>query len=57
MVQIWERCKPLQLIIPVNTYHAMFVWKGKPVLSFSKKLSRYHNSEIILSLNVNGLSS
>ena len=46
MVQIWERCKPLQLISPVNTDHAMFIWKSKPDLSFSKKLSRYQNSEI-----------
>ena len=46
MVQIWERCKPLQLISPVHTDHAMFIWKNKPVLSFSRKLSRYPNSEI-----------
>ena len=52
MVQIWEMCKPLQLIIPVNTDHAMFLWKSKPGLSFSEKLSRYQNSEILLSLNV-----
>ena len=52
MVQIWERCKPLQLLSPVNTDHAMFIWKSKPVLSFSKKLSRYQNSKILLSLNV-----
>ena len=57
MVQIWERCKPLQLISPVNTDHAMFIWKIKPVLSFSKKLSRYQNSEIFLSLNVIALSN
>ena len=38
MVQIWERCKPLQLISPVNIDQAMFIWKNKPVLSFSKKL-------------------
>ena len=52
MVQIWERCKPLQLINPVNTDHAMFIWKSKPVSSFSKKLSRYQNRKILLSLNV-----
>ena len=40
MVQIWERCKPLQLISPVNIDQAMFIWKSKPVLFFSKKLSR-----------------
>ena len=57
MVQIWKRCKPLQLISPVNTYYAMFVWKSKPDLSFSKKLSRYQNSEILLSLNVIVLSN
>ena len=52
MVQIWERCKPLLLIIPVNTDHAMFVWKNKPDFSFSKTLSRYQNSKILLSVNV-----
>ena len=57
MVQIWERCKPFQLISPVNTDHAMFIWKSKPVPSFSKKLSRYQNSEILLSLNVIALSN
>ena len=30
----------------------MFIWRGKPVLSFSKKLSRYENSEILWCLNV-----
>ena len=50
MVQIWEKCKPLQLINPVNIDHAVFIWKGKPVLSFSKKLSRYQNSKILLNL-------
>ena len=40
MVQIWQRYKPLQLISPVNIDQAMFIWKSKPVLSFSKKLSR-----------------
>ena len=57
MVQIWERCKPLQLISLVNTDHAMFIWKRKPVLAFFKKLSRYQNSEILLSLNVIALSN
>ena len=57
MVQIWERCKSLQLISLVNTDHAMFIWKRKPVLAFFKKLSRYQNSEILLSLNVIGLSN
>ena len=57
MVQIWERCKPLQLISPVNTDHAVFIWKSKPVFSFSKKLPRYQNSEILLSLNVIALSN
>ena len=47
MIQIWERCKPFQLISPVNTDHAMFIWKSKPDLSFSEKLSRYQNSEIL----------
>ena len=42
---------------PVNTDHAMFIWKSKPVSSFSKKLSRYQNSEILLSLNVIALSN
>ena len=57
MVQIWERCKPLQLISPVNTDHAVFIWKSKPDLSLSKKLSRYQTSEILLSLNVIALSN
>ena len=57
MVQIWERCKPLQLISPVNTDLAMFIWKSKPVFSFSKKLPRYQNSKILLSLNVIALSN
>ena len=52
MGQIWESCKPLQMISPVNTDHAMFIWKIKPVSSFSRKLSRYQNSKILLSLNV-----
>ena len=41
----------------MNTDHAMFIWKSKPDLSYSKKLSRYQNSEIILSLNVTALSN
>ena len=45
------------MINPVNTDHAMFIWKSKPDLSYSKKLSRYQNSEIILSLNVTALSN
>ena len=53
MVQIWERCKPLQWISPENTDHA----KGKPDSSFSRKLSRYQNREILLSLNVIALSN
>ena len=39
MFQIWERYKLLQLISPINTDHAVFIWRGKPVLFFSKKLS------------------
>ena len=38
MVQIWERCKS------INTDHAMFTWRSKLVLSFSKMSSRYQNS-------------
>ena len=57
MVQIWGRCKPLHLISPVNTDHAMFIWKSKPDLSFSKRLSRYQNSKILLSLNFVALSN
>ena len=37
MVQIWESCEPLQLISPVNTDYAIFIWRGKPNLSFFKK--------------------
>ena len=33
------------------------IWKSKPDLSFSKKLSRYQNSEKLLSLNVAALSN
>ena len=29
------------MISPVITDHAMFIWKSKPVLSFSKKLSKF----------------
>ena len=57
MVQIWEKCKSLQPISPVNTDQKIFIWKSKPTLSFSKKLSRYLNSEILLSLNVIALSN
>ena len=57
MVQIWERCKPLRLISPVNIDHAMFIWKSIPDLSFSKNLSRYQNSEMLSSLNVIALSN
>ena len=57
MIQIWERAKPLQLISPVNTDHEMFIWKSKPVSSFSRKLSRYQNNKIFLSLNLFALST
>ena len=57
MIQICEKCKSLQLISPANTDHAMFIWKSKPDLSVSKKLSRYQNSETLLSLNVIALSN
>ena len=57
MVQIWETHKLLQLISPVNTDHAMFIWRGKPVLFFSKKSSRYQHSEILWCLNVIALSN
>ena len=57
MVQIWERCKPLQSINPVNTDYGMFIWKSKPDSSFSRKLSRYQNKEIPLSLNIIALSN
>ena len=43
MVQISERKKTHQLISPINTDHVMFIWRGKPVLSFSKS---YQNTEI-----------
>ena len=56
MVQIWQKCKPLWLISPINTDHAMFIWKSKPVLSFSKKLSIYQNSKTLLSLIAIALS-
>ena len=52
MAQISERYEPLQLIRPINTDHAMFISRGKPVLSFSKKLSRYQNSAILWCLNI-----
>ena len=57
MVQKWERCKLLQLISPINTDHAIFIWKSKPDSSFSRKLWRYQNREILLSLNVIALSN
>ena len=57
MVQISERYKPLQLISHTYTNHAIFIWRGKPVLSFSKKLSRCRNSEILWCLNVAALSN
>ena len=53
----YEKGETLQLISPVNTDDVMFIWKSKPVLSFSEKLSRYQNSEILLSLNVIALSN
>ena len=49
--------KPLQLNSPVNTDNEMFIRKSKPVLSLSKKLSRYQNSKILLILNVIALSN
>ena len=57
MVQIGERCKPLQLISLINIDHVMFIWRGKLVLSFSKKLSRYQISKILWYLNVITLSN
>ena len=56
MIQISERYKPLKFINPINTDHATFIWRGKPVTSFSKNLSRYQNSEILW-LNVIALSN
>ena len=56
MVQISERYK-LQLISLIYTDHAMFIWRGKPVLSFSKIFSRYENNEILWCLNVIVLSN
>ena len=42
----------------LNTGHAVFfMLRGKPVLSFSKKFSRYQNSEILSCLNVMALSN
>ena len=46
MIQIWERCKPLQLTSPVKNDHALFIWKSEPGLSFSKKLSSYQDTKI-----------
>ena len=57
MSQIWERYKLLQLISSLNTDYAMCIWKSKRVLSFSKKLSRYQNSEILLRLKITALSN
>ena len=54
MVHIWKRCKPHQLI---STDHVKFIWKGKPAFSFSKKLPRYQNSEILLPLTAIALSN
>ena len=54
---IWKRCKHFQIISAVNADHTMFIWKSKPNLSYSKKLWRYQNSEILLSLNVIALSN
>ena len=42
--------------LPVKTDHAVFISKSKPDLSFFKKLLRYQNSEILLSLHVIALS-
>ena len=36
MVQILERYKPLQLISPTNTDHAVLMRRGKPGVSYSK---------------------
>ena len=36
----YEKAATLQLISPVNTDDVMFIWKSKPVLSFSEKLLR-----------------
>ena len=52
IIQIWERCKPVQLINPINTNLEMFIWRAALVLSFSKKSLRYQNSEILWCLNV-----
>ena len=40
-IQISERYKPLHLISLINPDHAMFIWRGKPVLSFSKKCIKF----------------
>ena len=37
--------------------NVLFIWRGRPVLSFSEKLSRYQNSEINWCLNVIALSN
>ena len=57
MVQIWESYKLVQLISPINTDHAMFIWRGKPVLFLPKMFLRYQNSEILWCLNVIALSN
>ena len=57
MFEMWERYKLLQLINSLNTDYAMFIWKSKRVLLFSKQLSRYQNSEILLSLKITALSN
>ena len=57
MVQIWQRYKSLQMISPLNTDHEIFIWRGTPVLFFSKNFSRYQNFEILWCLNVIALST
>ena len=37
--------------------HEIFIWRVTPVLFFSKKLSRYQNSEILWCLNISPLSN
>ena len=57
MVQIWERYKPLQLINPVNSDHAIFIWKSKPDLSFFKSYQDTKIAKYLMSLNVIALSN
>ena len=45
------------MISPINTDYAIFIWRGTPVLSFSKKFSRYRNNEILWCLNATALSN